>query len=115
MIDVGYDSYNASMYVIKAEEAGLPMVAYSQTLSSFNKPTKFFEMLVRSEKCIIDSNPAVDWCFANCELMIDHLENCKPVKANGEKNNKIDASIAILESLGCHLNSKYFSPESWVI
>ena len=115
MIDVGYDSYNASMYVIKAEEAGLPMVAYSQTLSSFNRPTKFFEMLVRSEKCIIDSNPAVDWCFANCELMIDHLENCKPVKANGEKNNKIDASIAILESLGCYLNSKYFSPEIWVI
>ena len=115
MMEIGYDSYNATQYVIKAEEEGLPMTAYSQTLSSFNKPTKFFEMLVRSEKCIIDSNPAVDWCFANCELMIDHLENCKPVKANGEKNNKIDASIAIIEALGCYLNSKWFQPEMFII
>jgi phage terminase large subunit-like protein len=115
MNEVGYDSYNATQYVIKAEEEGLPMVAYSQTLSSFNKPTKFFEMLVRSEKCIIEANPAVEWCLANVELMFDHYENCKPTKANGEKNNKIDPVISMLEALGCYLNSKNFSPEAWTM
>ena len=87
--EIGYDSWNATQYVINAEQAGLPMAVYSQTLGSFNKPTKFFEMLIRSGKCIIDANPALDWMFANVELREDHYENVKPVKANGEKNNKI--------------------------
>lgn len=113
--EIGYDSWNATQYVINAEQAGLPMTAYSQTLGSFNKPTKFFEMLIRSNKCIIDANPALDWMFANVELREDHYENVKPVKANGEKNNKIDSVIAVLEALGCYLNSNNFSPESWVI
>ena len=91
------------------------MAAYSQTLGSFNKPTKFFEMLVRSGRCIIDTNPALDWMFANVELKEDHYENVKPVKANAEKNNKIDGVIAVLEALGCYLNSSNFSPEAWVM
>lgn len=115
MIDYGYDSYNATSWAISAENAGLPLSAFSQTLGNFNKPTKFFEMLVRSKKCIIDSNPAVDWCFGNVELMWDHQENCKPTKANGDKNNKIDPVISMLEALGCYLASNRFQPEAWII
>lgn len=113
--DYGYDSYNATQWAINAEEQGLPLTAYSQTLGSFNKPTKLFEMLVRSGKCIIDANPAVEWCFGNVELMFDHQENCKPTKSNGDKNNKIDPVISMLEALGCYLNSKNFDPTAWVI
>ena len=115
LTDIGYDSYNATQFTINAEEQGLPMVAYSQTLANFNRPTKFAEMLILSEKCIIDSNPALDWMFANVELAFDHQDNCKPVKANGERNNKIDGVIAALEALGCYLNSSYFAPEAWLI
>lgn len=114
-MEIGYDSYNATQYVINAQDAGLPMVAYSQTLSSFNKPTKFFEMLVKSKRCVIDANPAVEWCLSNVELMFDHYENCKPCKANGNKENKIDPVISMLEALGCYLSSKNFSPEAWVM
>lgn len=113
--DYGYDSYNATQWAINAEEQGLPLTAYSQTLGSFNKPTKLFEMLVRSGKCIIDANPAVEWCFGNVELMFDHQENCKPTKSNGDKANKIDPVISMLEALGCYLNSKNFDPTAWVI
>lgn len=115
IIDYGYDAYNATSWAISAEQQGLPLCIYGQTLGNFNKPTKFFEMLVRSGKCVIDKNIVTDWCFSNCELCFDHMENCKPVKANGEKNNKIDCVIAILESLGCYLNSKYFAPEAWIL
>ena len=114
-MDYGYDTYNATSWAINAEEQGLPIAAYSQTLSSFNKPTKFLEILIRSGKCVIDKNIVTDWCFSNCELMIDHMENVKPTKANGEKNNKIDCVIAMLEALGCYLNSKYFAPEAWTV
>ena len=114
-VDYGYDQYNASSWAITAEQSGLPLCIYGQSIGHFNGPTKFFEMLVRSGKCIIDTNPAVDWCFANVELMVDHCENCKPTKANGEKNNKIDPVISMLESLGCYLNSRYYTPEAWVL
>ena len=114
-LEIGYDSYNATQYVLNAQDAGLPMVAYSQTLASFNKPTKFFEMLVKSKKCIIDANPAVEWCLSNVELMFDHYENCKPAKANGNKDNKIDPVISMLEALGTYLNSKYYVPEAWIM
>lgn len=113
--EYGYDQYNATAWAIKAEENGLPLTIYSQTLGSFNKPTKFFEMLIRSGQCIIDKNPAVEWCLCNCELTYDFAENCKPVKANGDKNRKIDSTISMLEGLGCYLNSKYFTPEAWII
>jgi len=114
-IDYGYDAYNATSWAISAEDAGLPLSTFSQTLGNFNKPTKFFEMLVRSGKCIIDNNPAIDWCLSNVELMWDHQENCKPTKANGDKNNKIDPVISMLESLGCYLASNRFQPEAWIV
>lgn len=115
ILDIGYDSYNAQAYVINAQNSGLPMIAYSQTLASFNRPSKFIEMLIKSKKCIIDTNPAVDWCFANCELMYDHMDNIKPTKSNGDPNNKIDPIISMLESLGTYLSSNYFAPEAWIL
>ena len=115
LVDIGYDSYNSTQFVINAEAEGLPMAAYSQTLSSFNAPTKFFTMLVLSKKCIIDNNPVFDWMMANVEIGEDHNNNQKPFKAQGNKNNKIDAVISSLEALGTYLHSKWYSPEAWVI
>lgn len=112
---ISYDAYNSSQYVINAENNGLPMTAYSQTLSSFNKPSKFIQMLILSGKCIIESNPVIDWMFANCELMIDHNDNIKPTKSGGDKNNKIDGVIAMIEALGAYLESRNFYPEAWII
>ena len=114
-IDVCYDAYNSTQFVISAEQAGLPMTSFSQTLGNFNKPSKFLQMLILSGRCIIEKNPVLDWMFGNCQLMVDHQENIKPGKANNDKNAKIDGVIAILEALGGHLDSSYFAPEMWVI
>lgn len=114
-VDIGYDSYNATQYTINAEESGLPMAKYSQRLSNFNGPTKFIQMLILSGKCIIDSNPAIDWMFGNVALIIDHNDNVKPYKANGDKNAKIDGIIAMCESLGTYLASNYYEPSAWIL
>ena len=114
-IDISYDSYNSTQFVISAESEGLPMVTYSQTLSSFNAPTKFFTMLVLSKKCIIDNNPVFDWMMANVELGEDHNSNQKPFKAQNNKNNKIDAVISSLMGLGAYLHSNYYSPELFIV
>ncbi len=98
---IAYDAFNATQYVISATNAGLPMQPFSQSLGNFNKPTKYLEMLIRSEKCIIDENIAVLWCFNNVKLKIDYCENCKPDKAVGEA--KIDPVISMCEALGAFL------------
>ena len=99
--DVAYDSWNATSWAINATNAGLPLSPFSQSLGNFNKPTKFIEMLIRSERCIIDESLAVLWMFNNVKLKIDYNENCKCDKATPEA--KIDACISMTEALGAYL------------
>lgn len=99
-----YDSWNSSQFVISAVEKGLPMVPYSQSLGSFNRPTKEFERKLLSGRIIIDENPITRWCFLNARLKFDHFDNCKPVK--DQKSQKIDGVITILMSLGGKLNEE---------
>ena len=107
---ISYDAWQAAMFVKNAMAEGLPMEAFGQGLGNFNRPTKAFEILLRNDKIIIDKNIAVKWCFNNCELKLDHMENAKPVKAGEDPNKKIDIVIAMLEALGGYLldNDYYF-------
>lgn len=99
--NIGFDTYNASQWAINCTNAGLPLVGFSQALGNFNRCTKFLELLIRSDKCVIDTNPAVLWQFNNVKLRIDYNDNCKPDKSTPEQ--KIDSVIAISESLGTYL------------
>ena len=101
-IVIAYDAYNATQYAINATNNGLNMQPYSQSLGNFNKPTKLFEMLVKSGKVIIDTNECVRWCFNNVKLRIDYNDNCKPDKPTREA--KIDAVISMVEALGAYLD-----------
>ena len=112
---VYYDSWNATQWAINAESQGLPLEPYSQSIGNFNKPTKFLEMLIKSNKCVIDNNIAVRWCFGNVELKIDYNENCKPVKAGQDKTKKIDPVISMLQALGGYFNKNNYSPELFAI
>ena len=112
---VYYDSWNATQWAINATNEGLPLEPYSQALGNFNKPTKLFEMLIKSGKVIIDDNPCVRWCFGNVELKTDWNENCKPIKSAGDKNKKIDPVISMLEALGGYLNSPHYQPEVFTL
>lgn len=103
---VAYDIYNSSQWAINATNAGLSLEPYSQGLGNFNRCTKEFEILLKKGDIIIDYNPIVQWAFQNTELKFDYNENCKPVKAMGDKNRKIDPVIAMLEALGVYLFNK---------
>ena len=109
LLAIAYDSWNATQWAINATSEGMPLEPYSQALGNFNRPTKFFEMLIRQGKLIIAANPAVRWCFNNVELKIDFNENCKPVKADGDNSKKIDPVIAMVEALGIYLEKTHFS------
>ncbi|MCH5241810.1 MAG: terminase large subunit [Muribaculaceae bacterium] len=97
-----YDRYNAVSWVTQCTELGLPMEEYSQTLGNFNRPTREFERLCRSDGLVIDNNPITRWMFTNVALKHDHNGNAKPDKGLG-RARKIDGVISMLEALGGYL------------
>ena len=100
---VAYDQWNATQFVINATEKALPMEPFSQALGNFNKPTKEFERLVLSGGAWIDNNVINRHCLRNVVMARDRNGNTKPSKQFEEK--KIDGVIAMLEALGCYLDS----------
>lgn len=101
---IAYDQWNSTQYTINAEREGLPMNPYSQALGNFNRSTKQLERLILSDKCIIDDDPCVKWCFNNVVLVRDHNDNCKPSKTTRE--NKIDPIISMCTALGVYLDDR---------
>lgn len=102
-----YDSWNAIQFAVNATNEGLPMNPYSQALGNFNRPTKMMELLLKSDKVVIDYNPCTLWCFANATLKSDFNDNVKPIKADTH-NGKIDIVISMLEALGgYYLDNNY--------
>jgi len=93
---IWYDPYNATQFAINATEAGIPMFPYSQSVASFNKPTKEYERLMLSEKIKHLYSPITIFCIRNVQLKIDYNGNTKPVKKFTDENEsgKIDGVIA---------------------
>lgn len=100
---IGYDAYNATQFVIKSEDNGLPMRPYSQSIGNFNKPTKEFERLMLNGGIRIYNNPVTRFCLRNVTLRMDYNGNVKPDKSKA--GNKIDGVVAMIEALGCYLDN----------
>ena len=60
---IAYDAWNATQFVINAEEKGFPMEPFSQALGNFNRPTKEMERLILSGRAVIDNNLINRHCF----------------------------------------------------
>ena len=101
MARVSYDSWNATQFVIRATEEGLPMVSYAQNISSFTRPTKELERRILQGSVVFYANPITRFCFRNVRMRIDHNGNQKPDKSQAD--NKIDGVIAAIEALGGYL------------
>jgi len=101
------DSWNASQFQISLSEH-LYAVPFSQSLGSYNRPTKEFERLIKCDMLTLDNNDITRWCISNVALKTDHNENCKPVKG-GANSEKIDGVIAMLTALGGYLTTPHYS------
>lgn len=108
-----YDSYNATQYATNAISMSMPMEPYSQSLGSFNRPTKGFEILLLNGQVVLDMNLITKWCFQNAELKYDYNNNCKPVRPNNneDQSRKIDCVIAILQALAGYLLDQQYGYE----
>lgn len=102
--DVYYDRYNATQWAIQMTEAGFNLSPYSQSISSFNIPTKEFKRLVDTGEITIAKSQNFAWQIGCCELKEDHNNNQKPIKSSWRKD-KIDSVIAATTALGGWLNA----------
>jgi len=109
VVRVGYDQWNSTQFVIKATNAGLPMVPYSQAIGNFNKPTKEIERLILSDGVDTDNNEITRWCFSNVSIKRDHNDNEKPGK--DKSDNKIDGVISMIEAIGIWMETPQYSVE----
>jgi phage terminase large subunit-like protein len=110
---IGYDAYNATQWAINATSEGLPLEPFSQALWHFNRCTKGFERLIKSDQVVMDDNPITRWCFQNCTLKYDHNDNCKPIKE--EKMQKIDGVIAMLQAIGIMIEEPHYQNSIFTI
>ena len=98
---VAYDKYNSTQWALEMQDEGYELLDFSQSLSSFNRPTKELERLIMSNRVIIDKNEMTRYCFNNVVLKYDHNFNCKPDKEKSAK--KIDGTIAMCQCVGGYL------------
>ncbi len=103
-----YDAWNATQFVIKATEQGLPMQPMSQSFGAMSKPTKTLERLIKMQNVVLDNNEITRWCFANATIKSDWNENIKVIKGGGQ-DSKIDGVIAIIMALGGYLSVPHYS------
>ena len=107
IVKVGYDSWNATQFVINATDKGLPMEPVSQSIGNFNRPTKEMERVILSGNVVIDNNPITPFCFRNVVMKLDHNGNTKPSKEYRDK--KIDGVISMIEAMGVCLMTPQYS------
>lgn len=107
IVKVGYDSWNATQFVINATDKGLPMEPVSQSIGNFNRPTKEMERVILSGNVVIDNNPITRFCFRNVVMKLDHNGNTKPSKEY--KDKKIDGVISMIEAMGVCLMTPQYS------
>lgn len=110
---IAYDAWNATQWAITATSMGLPLEPFSQALWHFNRATKGFERLIKSNQVVIDDNEITRYCFQNCTLKYDHNDNCKPVKETSMQ--KIDGAISMLQSFGILIEQPLYNNDVFAI
>lgn len=106
IVQLSYDSWNATQFAISATENGLPLVPFSQSISSLNRPTKELARLILSGKVIIYENPIDRFCFQNVVIKRDYNDNERPTKDS--YNQKIDGVMGMIMALGGYLTSEHW-------
>ena len=100
---ISYDQWNSTQMIINATNYGFNCMPFSQSLSSFNRPTKEFERAMLSGNVVMDRNECVRWAFRNVLIKTDAHENQQIIKATAM--SKIDPAVSMMMALGGYLTN----------
>ena len=100
---ISYDQWNSTQMIINATNYGFTCAPFSQSLSSFNRPTKEFERAMLQGTVVMDRNECVRWAFRNVLIKTDAHENQQIIKATAM--SKIDPAVSMMMALGGYLTN----------
>lgn len=100
---ISYDQWNSTQMIINATNFGFRCEPFSQSLSSFNRPTKEFERAMLSGNVVMDKSECVRWAFRNVLIKTDAHENQQIIKATAM--SKIDPAVSMMMALGGYLTN----------
>ena len=106
ILQIAYDPNKAAEFTnLLINAGGLNFLhPYKQTYYYFTKPCMAIVRMLDEKVLTFGDNPINNYCFYNCVLDKDNMDNCKPLK-RGE-NRKIDGAITALMALGVSLEQK---------
>jgi phage terminase large subunit-like protein len=103
---IAYDQWNATQWAIEMTEKGFPLLPFSQSISSMNRPIKELQRLFLQGKIILDNNQVTRFCLGNCVAVIDNHENVALGKESYEQ--KIDVAVAMADAVGSYLSENHY-------
>ena len=109
ILQIGYDPNKAADFTNLIIAAGGMnyLYPYKQTYYYFTKPCMAIVRMIELGLITFNENPINNYCFDNCILDRDNMDNCKPLKRS--ENKKIDGAITALMALGASLEQKRFA------
>lgn len=109
ILQIGYDPNKAADFTNLIIAAGGMnyLYPYKQTYYYFTKPCMAILRMIELGLLTFNENPINNYCFDNCILDRDNMDNCKPLKRS--ENKKIDGAITSLMALGASLEQKRFA------
>ena len=97
VVEVCYDPFQATQFVVEVGAQGLTMVEVGATLKNFSEPMKRLEALVEDNKLAHDGDPVMTWMMSCVTGHYDKKENIYPNKEG--KDAKIDGPVAAIMAL----------------
>ena len=106
ILQIAYDPNKAAEFTNLIINAGGTnfLHPYKQTYYYFTKPCMAIVRMLDQSLLTFGENPINNYCFDNCILDRDNMDNCKPLKRS--ENRKIDGAITALMALGVALEQR---------
>ena len=109
IVQISYDSWNATQFVINLTNLGYNMIPYSQAIGSISRPTKELQRLILSGKIELYKNDVDAFCFQNVRIKRDVNDNERISKESW--NLKVDGCVAMTMALGGYLQTNNFNTD----
>lgn len=97
IVEIGYDSWNATQMAVQLSGKGFTMADVPQTMRHLSEATKTLESLVVSGQLAHGGHPVLRWMASNVAVVRDTKDNLLPAKDRSME--KIDGIVAAIIGL----------------
>jgi len=105
---LGVDAHLSATVTPMLQDAGIEVIAISQSMVGMSPAMKELERLLRKREMLHVHNTCARWCFSNVRCAVDGNENIKPMKERS--TGRIDITVAWIIAVATWLVYKAQNP-----